>query len=62
MRGEVKPDNSDYVTNHKTRLAYGTGADECSPKCKCLMCKRKREEENGNNNIQGGHSGDIKKR
>ena len=25
----------------KTRSNYGTGAKECSPKCKCFLCNRK---------------------
>ena len=28
----------------KSRGSYGTGAKECSPKCKCLLCQRKRKE------------------
>jgi hypothetical protein len=42
----AKPQPQGMRTNFKTRLAYGTGASQCSDKCICLLCKRKREESN----------------
>jgi len=31
------------MSNHKTRLVYGTGAKECGPRCVCILCSRERK-------------------
>ena len=40
----VKANGNFEKTNYKTRVAYGTGATECSPKCICNTCKLERKE------------------
>jgi hypothetical protein len=34
-----------YKNNIKSRLNYVSGVSECSERCICIMCKRKRGEE-----------------
>ena len=42
------------VANHKTRLNYMLGLDECinPEKCVCILCKRKREEKDNDKGRQ----------
>lgn len=42
-------EESQKLTSYKSRLNYGTGINECFPKCKCLICKREKEEQNEKN-------------
>jgi len=44
MGDDMSPTGYEYITNRKTRLNYKSGGKECSPRCICIMCKRKRGE------------------